>query len=70
MKRLAAISFLVLLACSIILISCARTPQKPAEPPSKPSTVKVTVNDGGPIVITTSTAEFQLLPSGYIRASL
>jgi alpha-galactosidase len=70
MKRLAIITFFILLASSAILISCARTPQKAAEPPSKPSDLKVTVNDGGPVVITTPAAEFQLLPSGYIQASL
>jgi hypothetical protein len=28
------------------------------------------VKAGGPIVLTTSSAEFQILPSGYIQASL
>src|SRR5262249_28979506 len=31
---------------------------------------KVEVNDGGPVVITTATAEFQLLPTGYVQAFL
>jgi alpha-galactosidase len=70
MKRAAAICLLILVASSLLLLSCNRTSQKPAERPSKPSTIKVTVNDGGPINISTSTAEFQLLPSGYIQASL
>ena len=71
MKRVAAITFFILLiASSAILLSCARTPQKPAEPSSKPSEIKITVNDGGPVVITTATAEFQVLPSGYVQASL
>jgi alpha-galactosidase len=65
-----AIAFFILLASSFILMSCARTPQKAAEPASQPSSLKVTVNDGGPVVITTPTAEFQLMPSGYIQASL
>src|ERR1035437_4322656 len=35
---------------------------------SKP--VYVVVKDGGPVVITSSTSEFQILPSGYVQASL
>jgi alpha-galactosidase len=34
------------------------------------STIKVSVSGSGPIVLTTSAAEFQILPSGYIQASL
>jgi alpha-galactosidase len=59
-----------LIASSVLLtLGCARQ-QKGAEPASQPSTIKVVVNDGGPVLITTSTAEFQVLPSGYIQASL
>jgi alpha-galactosidase len=47
---------------------CNRT--QPAAAHSEPSTVKVAVNDGGPIVITSSAAEFQVLPSGYVQAAL
>jgi alpha-galactosidase len=71
MKRNPAVTlFVLLLVSSAILLSCARTPQKPSEPPSKPSTIKVEIKDGGPVVITTSTAEFEVLPSGYVQASL
>ena len=34
------------------------------------SNIKVESRDGGPIVLTTSSAEFQLLPSGYVQAVL
>jgi alpha-galactosidase len=44
--------------------------QKSEEPLPEQSQIKVAINDGSPIVLTTSTAEFQILPSGYIRASL
>ena len=37
---------------------------------SRPSDVNVKVNDGGPIVITTASAEFQILPSGFLQATL
>ena len=42
--------------------------RKPA--PSQPSDINVAVHDGGPIVITTSAAEFQILPSGFLQATL
>jgi alpha-galactosidase len=62
------------LACTVFasawMISCAKpaTQAKPA--PSRPSDIKVEVRDGGPIVVTTSTAEFQILPAGYLQATL
>ena len=48
---------------------CTRPPAK-TEPALRPSTIKVEVKPGGPVVLTTSSAEFQILPSGYIQASL
>lgn len=38
--------------------------------PSFPSSVKVLIRDGGPVLIENAVAEFQVLPSGYIQASL
>ena len=71
-RSIAITTFLLFLVCGGTLLntSCARTAKRPAEPPSQPSGINVAVNDGGPVVITTSTAEFQVLPSGYIQASL
>ena len=44
---------------------------KTAKPePTQPSTIKVDVRDGGPVVLTTSAAEFQVKPDGYVQASL
>ncbi len=37
---------------------------------SQPSAIKVVVSPSGPAVLTTSTAEFQILPSGYVQAFL
>jgi alpha-galactosidase len=53
----------------LLSVGCERT-QTTSEPASQPSAIKVVVNDGGPVVLTTSTAEFQILPSGYVQASL
>jgi len=50
--------------------SCSRPPAKTETPAPEPSQIKVDVKAGGPIVLTTSSAEFQILPSGYIQASL
>ena len=54
-----------------LILSCS----KPAAPPSKaapsrPSDIRVQVRDGGPIVVTTSVAEFHMLPSGFLQATL
>jgi alpha-galactosidase len=38
--------------------------------PGLPSAVAVTVHPGGPVVVRTQTAEFEVLPSGYLRAYL
>ena len=55
------------------MLSCTKPleqPQQPKPAPSRPSDIKVEVRDGGPVVLTTSTAEFQILPSGFLQASL
>jgi len=60
------------LICGVafLLLSCSKPAPQPKAPPSQPSFVKVNVHDGGPAVITTSTAEFQILPSGFLQAIL
>jgi alpha-galactosidase len=59
------------LVCAVFLVTlcCTRPPAK-TEPARQPSTIKVEVKPGGPVVLTTSSTEFQILPSGYIQASL
>src|SRR5271166_4340892 len=55
------------------MLSCTKPleqPQQPKPAPSRPSDIKVEVRDGGPVVLTTSTAEFQILPSGFLQATL
>ena len=53
-------------------VSCSRPSQQQqsATVPSKPSDIKVTMSDGGPVVIQTSAAEFEVLPSGYVQGFL
>ena len=53
-------------------ISCTTPPVKTesAPTPAQRSNIKIDVRLGGPVVVTTSTAEFQILPSGHVQASL
>src|ERR1700685_4297596 len=60
----------------ILLTSCSRVPNAPpktatsSQAPEPPSTIRVEVKDGGPVVITTGSAEFAVLSNGYVQASL
>jgi alpha-galactosidase len=61
---------------ALMLAACSNPP-KPAAPlgaskpeVTRPSEIKVNMNSGGPIILTTSAAEFQLRPAGYVQASL
>jgi len=64
------------LALTLLLTACSRLPESPlkrtaAKPePNQPSTIDVKVMPGGPVVITTSAAEFQVTPAGYVQAFL
>ena len=51
-------------------LSCQRSAPKPAQPAEQPSTIKVEVQPGGPAILTSSAAEFQILPSGQVKAFL
>src|SRR5207245_11396135 len=62
---------LFLLALALAFLSCTSKPApQPKAPPSKPSDIKVEVRDGGPVVITTTAAAFQMLASGFLQATL
>ena len=63
-------SVLGLAGLFLLSASCSRSQPKAETPAPEPSHIKVEVKPGGPIVLTTSSAEFQILPSGYIQASL
>ncbi len=61
---------LVVLAASLLgVTSCGQSAAPPAEQ-ALPSAVAVTVNPGGPVLLKTPAAEFEILPSGYIQAYL
>src|SRR5258708_22414275 len=49
---------------------CAREARTPAAPQTPLSAIRAAVTAGGPVVLSSSTAEFQVLPSGYIQAFL
>jgi alpha-galactosidase len=59
-----------LAAAALLTVSCAKAPVQPQAMPARPSEIKVEVRGGGPIVLTTSAAEFQMLPSGLMQATL
>jgi alpha-galactosidase len=66
-------SFIVGIALAAVLgatFSCTKPPAQPKPAPSRPSDIKVEVRDGGPVVISTSGTEFQILPSGFLQATL
>lgn len=50
-------------------VGCGEKPSPTAER-ARPSAIRVTVNPGRAVVLRTSTAEFDLLPSGYLEAYL
>ena len=67
---LVPVAYLILLVAAWFTLACDKKPE-PAKPaPSRPSDIKIDVHDGGPAVIRTSEAEFQILPSGFIQATL
>jgi alpha-galactosidase len=63
-----------LLSGGILIIagiaSCSKPAPQSKPVPSRPSEINVEVRDGGPIVVTTNAAEFQVLPSGFLQATL
>ena len=66
--------------CSFVLIalfatltqSCTRwqRTQQPKEAPTRPSDIHVELKSGGPLALTTSSASFEVSPTGYIQAFL
>src|SRR5438874_2411746 len=62
--------FFAIWASLLIVLSCEKPAVQPTVAPVRPSDIKVEVRDGGPIVLTTSAAEFQLLPSGALQGTL
>jgi alpha-galactosidase len=52
------------------MLSCSKPAAKSKGAPSRPSDIRVEVRNGGPVVLTTHAAEFQILPSGFLQATL
>ena len=70
-RRLFSLAFLSIFAGGAgLLLSCNKPRAQPRVAPSRPSDINIEVRDGGPVVVTTSTAEFQILPSGFLQATL
>ena len=61
---------ITLTAVAGVMLSCSKSAVQPKAPPARPSDIKVEVRDGGPVVLTTGAAEFQILPSGFVQATL
>jgi alpha-galactosidase len=73
LKRSQLYSFILSITFAALaggMLSCAKPAPQPKATPSRPSDIKVEVRDGGPVVVTTSSAEFQILPSGFLQATL
>ena len=63
-------AFLVLVPVLLLTAACSRHEVPSSSTSARPSEIKVTVNEGGPLVLQTSTAEFHVLPSGYVQGFL
>src|SRR5450432_675030 len=57
-------------AAVLTMLSCEKPAVQPPAAPARPSDIKVEVRDGGPVVLTTSAAEFQMLHSGVLQGIL
>ena len=70
---MALVFLLILTACSKLSKAPLQSQPKAATATpdlTQPSAINVNVSAGGPVMLTTSTAEFQLTPDGYMHASL
>jgi alpha-galactosidase len=53
-----------------LMLSCSKPAAQPKPAASRPSDITVDVRGGGPVLVTTSAAEFQILASGFLQATL
>jgi alpha-galactosidase len=60
----------VLSGIAIGCLSCSKSLPPPTGEAALPSEIKVTVKPGGPVVLQSATAEFDILSSGYVQAYL
>jgi alpha-galactosidase len=68
--RYRVILFSAVLLLTIPIVSCNRKGAEPRAEQGGGSRVSVSVNPGGPVVITTATTQFQVNGAGYLQASL
>jgi alpha-galactosidase len=61
---------ILLYGSACLLTGCSNHSRAPKPAPSRPSDIKIEVRDGGPLLLRTSAAEFQILPSGFLQATL
>lgn len=66
--RFARVLQCLLLTGFLAMFACQQTSTPPAEQAT--SRIDVTTQPGGPVIIRTAAAEFEILPSGYVRAYL
>ena len=59
-----------ILSIIVLSVGCSKPAPTSKASPSQPSAIGVQVHDGGPILLKTSEAEFQILPSGFLQATL
>jgi len=69
-RRSKIVVTLALTAAVMLMPACAKRASQPVQAEGGPSPVSITVHPGGPVVIRTTSAEFDVLPSGYVQASL
>jgi alpha-galactosidase len=77
-RKCAGVALLVaILIVTTMLTGCSRPAKKSSASPatlqahsSQPSAIQVEVRTGGPVVVTTSAAEFRLTPEGSVQAFL
>ena len=55
---------------ALVILGSGRTSCLRGEEQAQASSVEVTINPGGPVVVRTGSAEFDVLPSGYVQAFL
>ena len=69
-QRTCTVAF-ALLVLILFDLGCKPRPKAVSkEPPTHPSDISVEIKSGGPVVLTTSSAVFEVAPSGYISAFL
>ena len=60
----------IVLVLLTAMLACGGNKPAPSAVTKAISSVAVTVNPGGPVTIKTQAAEFEIAPSGYLRAFL